>query len=142
MTDPVQGDAPSARFDASALAVSEDASTEIEIYNPRDNSGTGIFVTVLSRDSDRAKTIQRGQFNRRFRNLGRGRGATLTAEEAESEAMEITVGVTKAWRGMLWAGKDLACTPDNVRMVYTASPIIREQVEAASNDRTLFTTLS
>ena len=133
------------QFDASALSIAEDAEAEIEIYNPRTKAGTGIYITVYGRDSEKARGIVRAQMNRRFRSGRRNNGITLSAEELEVESMDALVGCTKSWRGMFWPdapGGPLVpreCVPVNVRRIYTTSPTIREQVDDAINDRTLFT---
>lgn len=127
-------------FDAGSLEVADDASAEFEVYDPRAKGGTGIFITVLSKDSEKAKTITRSQLNRRFKVMGRSRaGVSLTAEELESESMDLLVACTLSWRGMKWNGEDLACSAQNARDIYTRSPIIRDQVDEAINDRSLFT---
>ncbi|HET9023682.1 MAG TPA: hypothetical protein VFN64_03860 [Burkholderiaceae bacterium] len=128
------------QFDAASLVMEDDAAAEIEIFDPRTKSGTGIFITVYSRDSERARAVTRGQLNRRFRNMGRARGAAaLTAEELEAETMDLLVACTKSWRGVVWNGNELALTAEHARGLYTASPIIREQVEDAISDRANFT---
>lgn len=136
--EPVNG---TARFDAGSLEIADDASTEIEIIDPRTKQGTGIKITVLSRDSEKARTVTRSQLNRRFRTMGRGRnaGPTLTAEELDMETLDLLVACTQNWQGMLWGGKELECSAQNARMVYSRSPIIREQVDDAISDRALFT---
>ena len=146
MTD-VQQDAPKA-FDAAAFAVAEDATAEIELYDSR-KAGTGIFITLYSRDSERARMITLEQMNRRFKQMGKRGGVSLTAEEVESENMDLAVGLTKAWRTVLddgssvpaiyWNGKALDCTAANVRMFYSNAPAAREQVEDGISDRPLFT---
>lgn len=127
--------------DASLFELANDASTEIEIVNPKTRAGTGIFITVLSRDSDAAKAVSRRQLNRRLDAARRTRGGVaLTAEELDEETLELLVICTKSWRGMQWQGKPFDCTPENVRFIYEKSPhIIREQVEDAMANRALFT---
>jgi hypothetical protein len=136
MTDHVNG----ASFDAAAFELADDATAEVEIFDPRSKTGTGIFISLLSKDSEKARALTRSQLNRRFKVAGRTRGGlSLTAEELEAESMDLLIACTKDWRGMNWNGEPMKCTADNVRMVYTKSPIIREQVDDAINDRALFT---
>lgn len=136
------------KFDAASLAPSTDA-VEVEIYNPRTKSGTGIYVTVLGKDSDVYRDTQRAQQNRRFKHLGRSRagGLQLTAEEIENEALELLVTCTKSWRSVddgksspvvELSGKALEYSPANVRALYTEVPVIREQVDDAIHDRSTF----
>jgi len=127
-------------FDASAFSIADDADAEIEIYDPRTKSGTGIFITVHSKDSEKARAIVRSQMNRRFKNMGRRNGGvSLTAEELEVESLDTLIGCTKSWRGMFWNGSEMPCTAENARFIYTQAPPIREQVDDAVNDRALFT---
>jgi hypothetical protein len=124
--------------DASMFEVPEDATVEIEIYDAA-GAGTGIFVTVCAQDSDVATSLRRKLLDRRLgRMQRRGGKSALKAEEIEAEAMEMRVACTKAWRDMKWKGEALDCTEDNKRMIYSRVPLIRNQVDEAMGDASLF----
>lgn len=121
-------------FSADSLAAVSDKAT-IEIYDPRTKQGTGIKIRVYSRDSDKYRAIVRAQTNRRLKAVNRRIALNITAEENEAEQLEVLVAATDGWEDMFYKGVKLDCTPDNVKMVYTTIPVIREQVEDAINDR-------
>lgn len=122
-------------FDAASLMPDGD-SAEIQIKNLLTKKNTGIFITVLSKDSETYRDIQKTQANARFKNFGRRTTSTsLTAEELEEESLQLLVACTKAWRGMVYHGEALDCTPENARMIYERIPMIREQVDDAIHDR-------
>ena len=125
--------------DASLFEVQDEATAEIEIYDSA-GAGTGIFVTVYSQDSVVATTMRRKMLDRRLGRMQR-RGsskATLRAEELEAEAMELRIICTKSWRELKWKGVELECNEDNKRMLYSKAPLIRNQVDDAIADSSLF----
>ncbi len=132
-------------FDAASLAIAEGSTAEVEIYDNQ-GSGTGIFVTVVSSESEELVLLKRRLLDRRLNRMQRRGGrAVLSSSEIDAEAMEVRVTCTKSWRGMYW-GKDalaskteLPCTIENKRMVFTQSPLIRQQIDDAISDATLFT---
>lgn len=131
----VQQATQAAAFDAASLIPDSD-STEVEITNPLNKRKTGIFITVLSRDSETYKDIQKAQSNSRFKQFGKSRSsAALTADELEEESMQLLVACTKGWRNMVLHGQELECSAANVRRVYTEVITIREQVDEAIHDR-------
>lgn len=127
-----------AAFDAAALEPDVDQ-CEIEIFNPIGRKPTGIFITVLSKDSDTYRDLQKKQSNARFKQFGKRTTSTsLTAEELEEESLQLLVACTRGWKNMMYKGNVLDCTPENVRMVYEKVSAIREQVDDAVHDRSNF----
>jgi hypothetical protein len=124
-----------AKYDVASL-IPDSNEFEFEISNPHTKKKTGIYVTVLSRDSDTYKELQRAQQNARFKSFGRRTtSSSLTAEELEEENIQILIACTKAWRNMILHGQELECNPANVRKVYETVNAIREQVDDAIHDR-------
>jgi hypothetical protein len=119
---------------------------EINILHPRTNAPLGLSVVIFGRDSGRFKEIQRKQLNRRLErsNKSRTKQQAPTAEEMESEALDLLVACTQSWstgdRNQLELSSDewLDCTPDNVRLAYTRFPWLREQVDQEIGDRANF----
>ena len=125
--------------DAALFEVQDDATTEIEIY---DHAGapTGIFITVYSSESDVALSCKRKALDRRIARMQRRGGkSNLRAEELEAEAMELRVACTKDWRDLKWKGVILECNDENKRMIYSRVSRIRDQVDEAIADVSLFT---
>lgn len=124
-----------APFDASSLMPDTD-SCEVQIKNLLTKKNTGIFITVLSKDSETYRDVQKAQANARFKQFGkRSNSASLTAEELEEESLQVLVACTRAWRNMVYNGQELDCSTGNVRTIYEKIPMIREQVDDAIHDR-------
>ena len=122
-------------FDASSLIADVDE-VEVEIINPLTKKKTGLFITVLSRDSDVYKSVTKQQGNQRFKSFGRKTSSPgLTVEELEEESLQLLVACTKSWRNMLYRGQEMEFTTANVRIIYENVPTIREQVDDAVHDR-------
>lgn len=132
------------KFDLASLAPASDT-TEIEIIEPQSKQGTGIYITVFGKDSDTYKSLVRRQVNKRMRSMQRGgfRGAQITAEENENEALDLLAGCTKSWREgdserVSFGGQELECNAQNARAVYAKIPVVYEQVDDAIHDRQSF----
>lgn len=125
-----------------------EAGVEIEVLHPKTNLPLSprIYVTVCGADSDTCKKIQRKQLNRRLERSQRSRNNknSMTAEELETESLEVLVACTKSWRTgdrpeiEMAAGEWLPCTPDNVRRVYDELPWMKEQLDQEIGDRSNF----
>ena len=69
---------------------------------------------------------------------------TMTAEEIETEALDVLVACTKAWHTgdkpelEMIEGEWLACTPENVRRVYEELTWMKEQIDQEIGDRNNF----
>ncbi|MBC7963803.1 MAG: hypothetical protein H7Y05_12765 [Steroidobacteraceae bacterium] len=125
---------------------SAEAGVEVEILHPKTNLSLNTFVTVYGSDSDVCKKVQRKQLNRRMERQNRSRNnkGGLTAEELETEALEVLTACTKSWRTgdrhelEMNDGEWLACTPENVRRVFEELPWLKEQVDQEIGDRSNF----
>lgn len=95
---------------------------------------TPIKIKLAGTDSERWRSAQRKRTNARLKSRQR----SLTAEELESEGLELLVECTLGWQGMVYSGTPLECTPSNVRMVYQERPWVREQVDEFMGDRANF----
>ncbi len=128
-------------FDIASLNLEKDANAEapIEILHPVTKAKLGIIIYVMGAESTAYRHIIRRQQNRRLKLLAKNRRLELTLEEAEEEALDLLVAVTKRWDGLIWEGKVLECTSDNVRMVYHARPWLRQQVDEGVSDPANFT---
>lgn len=133
-----------------------DAGAEIEILHPKTRAGTGIFITVLGKDSEVFQEHQKHRLNERLRrdanNERRGKPADPpTAEEIEAKAIETLVLCTTGWRTeipvkdgkkgevenkpcLLYKGEELAFNVANAKRVYTEILEIRRQVDNAIGD--------
>lgn len=125
-------------MDASKLEMTEDATTDVDVYDTNGQS-TGIIVTVYSADSEIATTFRRRMLDRRLARMSRRGGKpAMSASEIEAEAMDMRILCTKSWK-LEWNGKPLDCNEENKRMIYTRVPLIKQQVDDAISDSALFT---
>lgn len=138
------GGAAAVGFDLSTLDTVSGANTgvEVELFNPATTDNLGIFVTVLGRDSKTFQKLQAKQNRNRMVKMEKAGGfkiGRLSAEELETDAIELLAACTKSWRGVKVDGVDLDCNAENAGMLYARFPWIREQIDAAINDRANFT---
>jgi hypothetical protein len=134
-----------------------EAGVEVAILNPETDQPLGVFITVYGSDSEKFKSIQRRQTNRRLELAARNRGkkkAAITAEAIEAEGMELLVACTACWKSEV---KDadgkvtgyrpqveldddewLDCTPQNVQRLYEELPWLKEQIDQEIGDRSNF----
>jgi hypothetical protein len=133
-------------FDAASLDT-KDASNqavEIEIKHPTTGLGTGIFISVLGKDSDAYRNRIRAMANENLQKEARGMKLDVSLDKLEAKNLDALVGATTAWRTnadhgyVMLRGERLAFNPANVRKLYADILPIREQVAEAINDLSLF----
>jgi hypothetical protein len=113
---------------------------KIELLKPN-GDGSGIFISVLGRDSDVYKTFEREQrdsMNRKIM-LARKRGQDIrldSAEMTEEKEIELLARLTTGWENVpAFDGQGLLpFSKDNAIALYTKYPSIRRQMDDASGD--------
>ena len=112
---------------------------EIEIKHPVTGTPTGVFISVLGKDSDTYRSIVRGMADATLKRQAMNKASDETLDALEKKNIEALVAVTTGWR----TGKDQTVTlngdkldfnPANVRKVYSALLPVREQVTEAINN--------
>lgn len=124
-------------FDLATLKQSQMDFAAVEITNPATGEPTGIKITLAGPDSDAYRKIAMKVQNEQLQYAMKNRGKT-TAERLAANALETLIGATVSWEGLAEDGKELECTPENVRRVYTEFPFIKEQVDEFLGDRRNF----
>jgi hypothetical protein len=134
------------------MAANANAGVEVEIFHPGTTKNLGIFITVLGKDSAEFLKLQRAQQKRRMDKMakfGAFKVNAISPEEIEEDAVELLAACTKKWRQVgvkdgciKWKGQELACTMGNAEMVYAEAAWLKEQIDAAIGDRSLFTKAS
>lgn len=114
--------------------------TDVIIIHPSSKEPIGLVITVYGYDSEHYQKLQRAKINKRLAAKNR---KPLTSEQMERESIELLAKSTKCWaqggqETVLVAGECLPYTPDNAITLYTRFPFIKEQVDEAIGDRTLF----
>lgn len=124
-----------------ALAVKADAPSRMIIMHPATGEpllgadGEPAWIDLHSTDSPAAQKHQRAAQNRRLQSRAR----KITAEELESEGVDLLATLTAGWRllGLDGAVLDIPCTRANAAELYAepAAAWIREQVNMFAADR-------
>ena len=70
--------------------------------------------------------------------LIRNRNRRPTVSEIEQDALKLSAASIISWTGIIIGGKDIELSKENAEMVLTNYPFIRDQVDTAVNDRSLF----
>lgn len=113
--------------------------TDVNVVDPTDLTPTGIVVKVYGADSEKARAVETAQRNRRLRVIQATGGARrMKAEEYDKEGLDLLVECTAGWSGVVENGEPLEFNSANVRSVYERHPWLREQVDKAVADRSLF----
>lgn len=142
-------------FDLAALnsSVACDKGAEIEILDFERNP-TGIFITVLGKDSQVFREHVKQDVNARLRREAlanrRGKESPIpTAEEAEEKATELLILCTVSWRQkdsdgkfkdtITYGDQELAFSVANCKLLYETLLPVRRQVDEAIGDLENFT---
>jgi hypothetical protein len=142
-------------FDLAALDSGNacDKGAEIEIVD-LENRSTGIFITVLGKDSQVFREHVKQDVNARIRReaLASKRGKDVpppTAEEAEAKATELLVICTLGWRQTVdtpegepekskatitYGNEELAFNVPNCKRIYETLLPVRRQIDDAIGD--------
>jgi hypothetical protein len=126
-------------FDLAQLSPAESA--VVEIYHPVSKVNIGISITVASTDSEAFRKASQAQQNKRLKQMTRGRrgaGTALTAEEMEEESLDLLASCTLGWEGVNYGTDPLPFSKEAARNLYRKHAFIREQVDEAMADRSLF----
>lgn len=125
---------------------------EFQVYNPATGALTGMYITVLGRDSDAYRKLQNQQNRVRMERMTQGGRLRLSVmpspEEIEREALELLVACTVRWRQLAdgdqykdtltVSGEEWVCTRETVARLYKEYPVMREQADSAISERANF----
>jgi hypothetical protein len=130
-------------MDLSSLKVATDA-TPLEIVNPAtglvltNDTGEPMRLLVIGTDSDVYLKFANEQMNKRLKKAATNRKLTITAEEADAEALARTAVCVVGFENLQLNGQPLEYSKQAVTDLLRDYPPIREQVEDFVNDRTNF----
>jgi hypothetical protein len=128
-------------FDLNSLKpVMADDGAVLNIVHPETEEVIdGMTITLLGQDSKLYRKIQLGKQQAALNRMAKGKKAIdLDAEKLSEDSIDDLVKLTTAWSGFVLDGKDLDCTPENVRKVYTEWSWIKEQVQEFVGNRANF----
>lgn len=113
--------------------------TTVTLYHPATGKdllnadGTPMTVTLHGPYSERYKSVIREQQQRRMADMTRAtaRGGSMTPEEVDEFAQELTVRCIEDWAITLEGDEKLPFSTEAVESVFTEFPWVRDQVNAA-----------
>lgn len=128
-------------FDLNSLKpVMADDGAVLNIVHPETEEVIdGMTITLLGQDSKLYRKIQLSKQQAALNRMAKGKKALdLDAEKLSEDSIDDLVKLTTAWSGFVLDGKDLDCTPENVRAVYSDWSWIKEQVQEFVGNRANF----
>lgn len=124
-----------ARFDTLTNA---NAGVEIELKDLKTGMGSGAFVRVLGSDGDVFQRLKSDRTRKIAKRLQETGGESLPQEEIDDMTCEMLAACTINWRGLTDGGKEVPFSLERAKAVYRQYPAIRDQVNIAIGDRSLF----
>lgn len=135
--------AKKASFDASSLNTIDACNkpAEIEIRHPVSGVPTGLFISVVGKDSDTYRGRIRAMADESLRRqaIGKSASADTSLDKLEAKNIDALVAATAGWRtgddpAVMLNGERLEFNAANARKLYMEILPIREQVAEAIND--------
>ena len=121
-----------------------DKGVQCFLKNPGDDApilnddGTPMSITLLGQDSKAYQTLKHSMSNEKIEKAVKfGKKLKLNSEKLENDELDLLVKSTVEW-DITYQGQKPDCTPENVRLLYTQVPSIREIVSDFIVDRTNF----
>lgn len=116
---------------------------EFELVHPVEKTGLGIFFSVIGAESGTFQSYVRTETNaarqRAFDQRKSGKETPSTVDEDEAAMIKALAVCIKGWRTgkkpvLLWSGRELEFTPENVVTVMRQFKWMREQVNEATGE--------
>jgi hypothetical protein len=125
-------------FDLGSLDTIEacNKAAEVEIKHPVNGSSTGVFISVLGRDSDTYRGIVRNLANETLAKRAQGKAIDTNMDKMDDKNIEALVAVTTGWRTgdepvVVVKGEKLDYSAANARKLYSGLLFVRDQVQEA-----------
>lgn len=104
-------------IDLSSLSIKDD-SFPLQIVHPVTGMPIeGMVIDILSADSPKVKAKTLAIRNKRLSMARRGKNSS--AEDIETEEVDLLVAGTAGWKGIIFGGKVLEFNAANARMLYS-----------------------
>lgn len=101
----------------------------VTLEDLHDENGKPVTIWVKGLDSPEAKSIARAAA------VSMQNG---NAKKLEKDGLELLLKITSKWQGIGWDGKELDCTPKNIRFFYEKREWVGLQVIEFARDRRNF----
>lgn len=96
--------------------------------------GSPVRIRLVSLQSDACKRLTAQFHNQREKKRLANRKYFPSAEEIQENALEMLITATVEFDGVTFNGKELLCSPENARTLYSQLPWLREQAERFLED--------
>lgn len=136
-------------LDAIDIIAAADKGAEIAILHPSTKEPTGIFISVLGKDSQVFRDYVNDEVNEQVRKAAVSQGrkkkpVVVTAEQGKERAVELLTLLTTGWRSesydekgnvvenkpiVMLKGEELSFSVANVKRVYSESLTIFQQID-------------
>lgn len=105
-------------------------------------NGEPVAITLLGSDSTKYRALTRVQVRKRMEQMAVGKNSVLTEadmDETDRDVLDVLVACTIGWKNVLdTSGQPIEFTEDNLRKLYGAYPVVREQAETFISTRANF----
>lgn len=99
------------------------------------SDGQPILLRLAGQDSKVFRAIDREHTDKRFKRMGRGGRAELTADELEIERLERVIACTLGWENVYLDGERLPFSQENAHRLYTQLSWLVEQANRFIGER-------
>jgi hypothetical protein len=106
------------------------------LRHPATGEQLGLNIMIRPNDSDEVEKVKRRNLNRRLS----GRKQRVTADQLESDAIDILVAAVASWEwaeGAEFDGEQMECTGDNIRRLLKINAFYK-QIDSEFNDEAAF----
>lgn len=110
---------------------------DIELFHPANKKPLGIFFNINGADSEKFTKAERKKRDKRLklRDIG---ALSLSAEELDTETIEMLAENTNGWTGLVQNGETVVFSKKMAVEIYTDYPWIKDQINVAIVDRSNF----
>ena len=105
----------------------------VELKHPATGEKIGWFITVIGSDSSRYRDMIKARVRQNLVNK-----EEIDLDKSEERDIELLSRCTLSWEGLVENGVPVPFNEKTCKEVYTNYPWIREQVDKAIADRSLF----
>ncbi len=106
------------KYDIDDLGAEKIDGAEMQVVHPVKGPIEGMTITLVSMDSASMQRALRAEVDITMKRQRAGK--ILSAEEGDAKALDVLVRATVAWTGFFSNGEAMACTPENVRGIYSS----------------------
>lgn len=108
------------------------------LKHPVNNDELPMKIKVIGKDSDKFIKLSEDFRRSTLEDMKTNKTSEQRIQVAKEYGDNILIACTLEWQGIELDGKKLDCTPDNVKLVYQRFGWIKEQIDTAIADRSLF----